>query len=142
MKILTIIGLIWFPLNLFSQKSSLIIEIEGLENRKGNINLTLFDSEEGFPEDIEKALRKVSHSLGTGPVVIEIRDLDPGTYGFAILHDEDGNHKMNKNMLGIPKEGFAFSNNFKPRFSGPDFSDVSFRIPPGETRIRIEINYM
>lgn len=142
MKILIYISLLCLPLVLYSQKASLIIEVEGLENRNGNINLTLFDNEAGFPDDIDKALRKVSKPLKPGRVVIEIRDLEPGTYGFALLHDEDRNNKMNKNMLGIPREGFAFSTNFKPRISGPDFSDVSFRVPSGETRITIRMIYM
>ncbi|MBK7290922.1 MAG: DUF2141 domain-containing protein [Chitinophagaceae bacterium] len=39
----------------------------------------------------------------------------------AILHDENDDGKMNSNFLGLPKEGYGFSNNVMGNFGPPLF---------------------
>jgi uncharacterized protein (DUF2141 family) len=62
----------------------------------------------------------------------------PGAYGVAVYHDEDGNHKLTRN-LGLPAEGFGFSNNPATPMGLPRFSEVRMPIshPNVETRIRL-----
>ena len=60
------------------------------------------------------------------------KELKAGTYAFSAFIDLNGNGKLDKNFLGMPKEPFCFSNNFKPRFSAPDFEDCSFELKKNE----------
>ena len=63
------------------------------------------------------------HVLGKAPAIkdasatIDFDGLAPGKYAMVCYHDENGNGKFDENALGMPKEGYCFSNNIKPRFS-------------------------
>jgi uncharacterized protein (DUF2141 family) len=92
---------------------TLRIHVDGLRNSKGNIGTVIFTSPDGWPEDTSKAFR-----AGPAPIPPDERqgtavwnDLPPGDYGVAAIHDENSNAKLDKNLLGIPKEGFGFANN-------------------------------
>ncbi|HFU76072.1 MAG TPA: DUF2141 domain-containing protein [Arcobacter sp.] len=57
----------------------------------------------------------------------------------AIFHDENNNKKLDINVLGMPKEGFGFSNNPKISFSEPSFKECSFKLKENKkTTIKME----
>lgn len=66
-------------------------------------------------------------------------DVPPGRYAVAMYHDLNNNDKLDKNAVGYPKEPFGFSNNFRPRFSSPDFEDCAFDHKAGGTSISIKL---
>lgn len=39
------------------------------------------------------------------------KDLVPGAYAVLVTHDENGNGKLDSNMIGMPIEAYGFSNN-------------------------------
>lgn len=49
-----------------------------------------------------------------------------GEYAIAVYHDKNDNDKLDKNMVGYPREPFGFSNNYRPVVSAPDFEDCAF----------------
>ena len=53
-------------------------------------------------------------------------DVAPGKYAIAVYHDKNDNDKMDKNIVGYPREPFGFSNNYRPVVSAPDFADCAF----------------
>lgn len=53
-------------------------------------------------------------------------DLPPGTYAVSVYEDLNGNHKLDHNFLGIPREPVGASNNPKERIGPPRFHDCSF----------------
>jgi uncharacterized protein (DUF2141 family) len=65
----------------------------------------------------------------------------PGRYTVFVVYDKNGNGKMDKNFLGIPKEPVGLSRNpTPPKFGPPKFSDASFDYVPNkplEFRIRL-----
>ena len=64
-----------------------------------------------------------------------------GVYAAALYHDENANGKIDRNGLGIPKEGFGFSNNPKIFMSAPGFKSVRFMAGPAATALRIRMKY-
>jgi uncharacterized protein (DUF2141 family) len=60
------------------------------------------------------------------------------------MHDENSNKDMDQNKIGIPKEGFGFSNNARISLGPPSFDKVKFEIQPGtkDTRISIDLRYL
>ena len=46
----------------------------------------------------------------TSGVRIIFAGLPPGDYAVAAFHDADGNGELGTNILGIPTEGYGFSN--------------------------------
>ena len=47
---------------------------------------------------------------------------------------------MDKNMMGIPKEAYGFSNNAKGFFGKPDYKDVKFELKSSEKQIDIKLD--
>lgn len=126
----------------FSQaQADLRVQVEGLRNQKGTLSITLFNSAEGFPEDVDNAFKWRSIDLNEGKPVFVFEDLPAGEYAYAILHDEDGDGEMKKNLLGIPREGFGFSNNYEPKIKNPSFKDASFFLRGKSVTHEIEIIY-
>jgi uncharacterized protein (DUF2141 family) len=89
--------------------ATLTIHIVNARNANGVIRVALFYSPEGFPGDASKALR-------TQPAKIDPQTLNAqavfsgvpqGTYAVMVFHDENNNGKLDKNMIGIPKEVMA-----------------------------------
>lgn len=65
----------------------------------------------------------------------------PGVYGLAIYHDEDGDRKFKRSGLGLPAEGYAFSNN-APTFLGlPSFGKVRFSVPRSGVETSMKLKY-
>jgi uncharacterized protein (DUF2141 family) len=60
-------------------------------------------------------------------ITVKIVDLSYGEYALAIYQDENSSGKVDKNALGIPKERYAFSNNFRPRMKAPTYNDCKFK---------------
>ncbi len=52
-----------------------------------------------------------------------------GRYAAAFFHDEDGDRVLDKNFLGIPTEGYAFSRDAHAALSAPAFERAAFDVP-------------
>jgi uncharacterized protein (DUF2141 family) len=55
-----------------------------------------------------------------------ITDIDYSEIAVAIYQDMNSNGKFDKTFIGLPKEGYAFSNNFIPTVKAPDYDDCKF----------------
>lgn len=125
-----------------SQAQTVIVTIEGLRNNQGLVSLGIFKNQEQFAQ--EKPVKKqLFTKTGTkaGLLVVELK-LEPGNYAIALLDDENKDGKMNYNWIGVPLEGFGFSNFVSSGLSKPDYSDFDFVVKPGENRVHIKMRYM
>ena len=68
-------------------------------------------------------------------------DIPRGTYALAVVHDEDMNGNLDINWLGIPTEGYGFSNDVKARFGPPSFSAASFLYDGQDMKMTISLHY-
>jgi uncharacterized protein (DUF2141 family) len=118
----------------------LIVHIDGFRNQKGNAGLTVFASPDGWPENNDKAFMHSGHAFTGDKATTELQ-LPPGRYAIAALHDENSNHKLDKNMMGWPKEGFGFSNNPKVNLSAPSFDKAAMQVTCPITEITIHLIY-
>jgi uncharacterized protein (DUF2141 family) len=71
----------------------------------------------------------------------DFEDIPPGTYAIAVVHDENMNGKLDANRLGIPSEGYGFSNGARALLSAPSFSAASFRHDGGTLNLSIRLRY-
>ena len=107
--------------------NSVTITIENIKNTNGTIQIAIFDKSESFPKPGGE-FKVAKYKIVAGQSQFKIKDIPNGEYAIAIHHDENSDGKMNTNLIGIPKEGYAFSKNFKPKFSAPKFSDCAIQI--------------
>ena len=60
---------------------------------------------------------------------VTIPDLRPGPYAIMLYHDENGNGRLDRGgLLGMPTEGYAFSNNAPVRFGPPSFDAMKVEL--------------
>ncbi len=103
------------------------VKVLNIRNSTGTVACALFESPAGFPAEFLSA--------ATNVMVIKIRktqarcdfeDIPPGTYAIGVIHDENMNGKLDANWLGVPTEGYGFSNDAKGLIGVPSFSAASF----------------
>jgi len=107
------------------------ITVTRLHNQKGHVLVSLFKDGVGYPDDAQKALRKAQLDINGNSASVLFTGLPAGTYAVSVLHDENDDRQMNKNSLGLPKEGFGFSNNVVGAFGPPSWSRTAFSHKPG-----------
>jgi uncharacterized protein (DUF2141 family) len=103
------------------------VTVDGLRSDKGNVTVVVYGDQ---PSDFlakGKKLVKVHIPAKTGTLKACVKLPKPGRYAVAAYHDEDGDHKLNRNLIGMPVEGYAFSNNPKNYLVMPSYSSVSFQ---------------
>ena len=138
---------LWVPMQSPSaqtaETATLTVRVTGARNNKGRIGVTLFRNAQGFPDDASQAFRQQSVDIDakTMSAQLTFKDLPQGTYAVSVLHDENGNGKMDKNFVGIPKEGYGASNNPKKKRRTPTFDEAKFSLTGSEQSIEITLIY-
>ncbi len=101
----------------------------------------MFQSPDGWPEDDHKAFR-LTHSNITGDhATLRFDGLAARRYAVAVIHDENSNKKLDRNLLRVPKEGFGFANNPRVFLSAPSFDAAAINVRCPETAITIHLIY-
>jgi uncharacterized protein (DUF2141 family) len=124
------------------ETATLTIVVDGLRNGRGQVGCRLYRPSEDFARDDSPAI------VGRQLVPIEDRrarcvfaGLAPGRYAVALMHDENGNRRLDTNLVGIPVEGFGFTNNAEPHtFGPPTFDEAAVVVRAGRTtaqRVRV-----
>ena len=125
-----------------SQKCALRIQVDGLRNSTGVVGSVIFASPGGWPEDTSKSVHHWPTEIPPGKREATASwELPPGDYGIAVIHDENRNHKLDRNFLGIPKEGFGFANNPHVGLSAPPFSAGIVKVTCPVTEINVHMIY-
>lgn len=117
------------------ESTTIKVLIPNFKNNNGHVLVSLFKSEEGFPDNPMKAFRSKEAVIIKKQSTLEFNDLPDGRYAIAVLHDENDDRIMNKNWLGLPKESYGFSNNVMGTFGPPSFDRASFTVIKGKTTV-------
>ena len=108
------------------------IVVSALASTSSVVKLNFYNNSATFLKTGQTALKMVVRPDGKTTLSIPV-ELTPGEWAVALSQDLNNNDKLDKNMLGIPTEPFAFSNNVKPRLSAPSFQECKFTVAgPGQ----------
>lgn len=121
-----------FAIGVTSAQGQISVTIEGLGNTKGKVYVMLQNSEQMYQAK-DKYFKAAAIEIGKGERDCTFEDIPAGTYTITLLHDEDLDEKMKTNFVGMPKEGFGFSNNAKGKMGKPSFEAASFTVESGKT---------
>ena len=121
--------------------TALHVHVVNLRDSNGQVICTLYNSPLAFPSDSNKAVGQLAVPLKADSAVCSFGGLAPGKYALVVFHDENGNGKFDRSWLGLPKEGYAFSNNLRPVFAPPSFKSASFDYMGGDQWLTVVMRY-
>lgn len=117
----------------------LTFSVHDLRNDRGALRCGLYaDADNWLEGDPEAGAKAPIHD---GEATCVFRDLRPGVYAIAALHDEDDDGEMDKNLIGIPEEGHSTSNNAQEGELKPDWDDARFDYAGGALHLRARMEY-
>ncbi|MBE8168341.1 MAG: DUF2141 domain-containing protein, partial [Shewanella sp.] len=71
---------------------------------------------------------------------LRFETLEEGEYVLRYFHDQNGNQQHDRNLFGMPTEGYGFSNSAQPNFGAPDYQAIKFTV--SETGITQNISHV
>lgn len=126
-----------------STTATLSVHVIAARNAKGKIRAALFRGAEGFPNDASRAIQTQAADIDrqTSSAQIVFTGLPAGVYAVSVFHDENMNQKLDKNLVGVPKEGYGASNNPKKKMGPPSFAETKFQLSATEQALEIKLMY-
>jgi uncharacterized protein (DUF2141 family) len=119
--------------------ADLTVTVEGLASGKGKVSIGLYTKSPTWTED--KPASETDVPAAQGHVSYVFKNVPPGRYAISGFHDENNNGKMDSNFIGIPKEGFFFSNDVKPGMSAPTFESCAFNVADKPVAVTMHIQH-
>ena len=118
------------------------VKILDIRNSTGSVACALFESPEGFPiEFLRSATNVMVIKVRKSQARCDFEDIPPGIYALAVIHDENMKGELDTNALGIPREGYGFSNDARAWFGAPSFPDASFPYDGRTLDLTIRLHY-
>lgn len=117
-----------------SQK--IIVRIENIKDEQGQVAVALFNNASDF---LKKRYQGKVTPAKKGEVEVAFEDLRVGEYAISVLHDTNNDGQMNTNFMGLPKEGYGFSNNVMGTMGPPSFEKAKFKL--SEKVVIIKMKY-
>ncbi len=113
-----------------AQAGELVIQIDQIRSDQGQVRVALYENADRFLKP-DGFLVAITRKSVVGALTVRFSDLAEGDYAVALFHDENGNGRLDSNLIGIPLEGTGFSRNGRGSFGPPEFSEVAVRIESG-----------
>jgi uncharacterized protein (DUF2141 family) len=109
-------------------------------NNRGRAGFALFSSEEGFPDDHTKAFRRAWVDIQDSRSSVTFHEIPFGRYAITVFHDENSNGRLDKNWIGLPKEGYGVANDLAITGS-PQFARAAFLLAAETMTVDIRMRY-
>ena len=125
-----------------ARASDVTVTVTELRNAKGVVRACMTPDPKRFPKcrGDANAYRVVVPAAET--LELTFRNVKPGKYAIALLHDENENGKADRALMMMPKEGFGFSRDAKVRMGPPKFKDAVFEFDGEGSRQAIRMRYL
>jgi len=129
-----------FVLASAAQAADLTIEVTGVRSGAGEVLIAVYDSAATFskPGSAVAALRLRARASAQS---VTLSGLVEGSYAIAVFHDENQDGEQDENLVGIPTEGYGFSNGAVGRFGPPDFEAAKLLVGADPVRATIKLAY-
>jgi uncharacterized protein (DUF2141 family) len=124
----------------YTGHGSLNIQVTNVQEQKGTLVIALFPDEQTFDKEQPALFQKVSVGK-TGAIPCTFPKVPYGKWVVAVYHDLNNNGSLDKNLAGVPKEPYGFSNGIKSKWRKPKFDENAFKIDAPNKKMDIKINY-
>ncbi|RVQ67067.1 DUF2141 domain-containing protein [Croceicoccus ponticola] len=124
-----------------SGKSWLNVEVTGVKSSSGLIAVTVYADDSSRFLVSKGSLDVVRFPAQKGTFRGCVKLPSTGVYAIAVYHDEDGSRKLNRTGLGLPAEGYGFSNNPSTLAGIPAFRSVRLNASKPGLTTRVNLTY-
>ncbi len=120
-----------------SSAATLTVAVNNVQTSEGQLRIAVYTDANWLntQEWTRAALQPAASTSVTATF-----ELPPGEYAVAVLHDVNGNGKMDYRLLRLPKEPYGFSNGAKPKLGPPKFEDAAFNLADEGLAIAIALS--
>lgn len=125
------------PAAAMAQGGTLHVVIDNVRGSAGRVHVDLCTQQQ-FLKDCPVAADAVAHP---GASVVTLSGLKAGRYAAQVFYDENGNHKVDRALFGIPKEGVGFSRDARIKLGPPKWEEAVFDYDGRERTIRLRLRY-
>lgn len=119
-----------------AQNVKLEVKVDGFENNTGKLKVGLYNSEGTFLKTVYKSL---TSDIANKTATVVFTDIPKGEYAITLYHDENANGTLDRNVMGIPTEDYASSNDAKAIMGPPKYADAKFTLATN-SKITIILN--
>lgn len=126
----------------FVNAADLTVTVTGLKQAKGVVRIGVYD-EAGYKNGGSNETRPVfGYSVKVDSLTVThiFKDAPEGIYGIKLCHDQNGNGKLDRNMFGIPRKPYAFSNNAKGNMAPAKWEDARFEMKNEDVMTSIQLD--
>ena len=123
-----------------AQKYELTLNVTAVRNISGQVLVTIYKSDKGFPDDHTHAIYFKNVTIKGNKMRVDVGDLSPGKYAAVAVHDENNNARLDANIVGYPIEGIAVSDGIKSKLRKPKFAESAFTLS-ASTTVELKMNY-
>ncbi len=117
------------------------VKITNIRNKKGIIQLQIYRTGKSFAaENPYKQVHISKKDVKNGTLTYTFQELKTGTYGIALLDDENANKRMDYGWV-MPNEGFGFSDYYHSAWSKPKFEQFKFSLSH-DKNVTMKVRYM
>jgi uncharacterized protein (DUF2141 family) len=138
MRIALVLGAVGVASNLSAAAADLRVDVTGVTRAAGEIGCALFAGPKGFPKD-ESVRARVWVAADPRGTACVFHDLAPGDYAVAVSLDENGNRRLDTNLVGMPREAWGVSNGARPMFRAPRFDEARVSVGTEDVTIKVEV---
>jgi uncharacterized protein (DUF2141 family) len=117
------------------------VKVTDIRNAKGVVRACMTSDSKKFPRcrDDSVSYKAVVKSAET--VTLVFKDVKPGHYAIALLHDENENGKSDRMLGMMPKEGYGFSRDAPVKMAPPKFEQAAFDVGEEAQSQTIKMRY-
>jgi uncharacterized protein (DUF2141 family) len=139
MNLLMLFGVIFGIMLQPQNPTTLTLKVTNIKNDEGLVRVLLFQGEAGFPDETAKAFKSASVKIENGNATVDFGAISEGTYAISLYHDSQNTGKLRTNALGIPRDGYGFSNDVMGMFGPPSFDKAAFKVTAGKNNVSIKL---
>lgn len=124
-----------------SKEGTLDVSLSNIRNSKGYIYIFIYSYENQYPYSPYKHYKVKKENVKKGTLTARISNLQlKDEYAISLIDDENDNEDLDR-WLGIPHEGYGFSNNVRPFLSLPKYSDLLFNFSQSK-KLSVKLQYI
>ncbi len=121
--------------------SPIDIHLSNIRNAEGYIYIFIYTYKNQYPYEPYKYYKVAKNKINNGHLTARISNLNiGGNCAISLIDDENSNEDLDR-WLGLPTEGYGFSNNVTPLFSLPDYEDLIINLSTKKT-LNIKVQYL